>query len=784
MSYHRLLAAFILLLPLQWTHAEDDAPSSPQSIRFDEAGKTPPPERAVVIGQAGANGYASSLMGEGLPVGNGTLGAFLIGGMALERIVLNEHSLWSGNCFADGIYGPVCSGNYQTLGNLWIHLPGHEKGSNYRRSLDLSTALVTVQYDVAGVTYKRELFASYPDKVVALRLTASRPGALTGDLEWQDAHGDNVAVPKLQIPTDDFIGHDFKQKVTPAGIRTSGALHNNLRFATGFTILHQGGEVGTDGRKVIFKGVDSLTVLMAAGTDYAEDYAKHYRSGEDPSAQVEQQLKAAAAKSYDALKAAHETDYQSFFNRVRLNLGQSTAGQRSLPTGRRKRQAIKTFDPEYEALQFQFGRYLLIACSRPGSLPANLEGMWNDVNDPPLASDYHTNINVEMNYWPAEATNLSECHLPLFDLVRSQVEGWRQDTAANPREWLNPFPGAKPGGWAVRTSHNIMGLGWWKWDNTANAWYMHHFWERYQFTQDKEWLRTIAWPLMKEVAEFWLCRLKKLPDGRLAVPNGWSPEHGPTEDGVSYCQQIIWDHFTNTVEAADILGEDKAFRNQLATARDALAGPRVGSWGQLLEWLTEKKGMGELDTPQDHHRHTSHLFAVYPGRQISVATTPEWADAARVSLVARSDQGSDVTEWAFAWRTALYARLRDGDMAHHQLLRYLDRTYDNMFGWLNCFQIDGNFGITAAMAEMLVQSHAGSIDLLPALPKEWRTGMVTGLRARGGYEVDASWKDGTLDSATVKNISGHTANVTWRGKRIVVSVPPGQRQTLLLSDFH
>jgi len=210
----------------------------------------------------------------------------------------------------------------------------------------------------------------------------------------------------------------------------------------------------------------------------------------------------------------------------------------------------------------------------------------------------------------------------------------------------------------------------------------------------------------------------------------------------------------------------------------------VGSWGQLLEWLTEKKGMGELDTPQDHHRHTSHLFAVYPGRQISVATTPEWADAARVSLVARSDQGSDVTEWAFAWRTALYARLRDGDMAHHQLLRYLDRTYDNMFGWLNCFQIDGNFGITAAMAEMLVQSHAGSIDLLPALPKEWRTGMVTGLRARGGYEVDASWKDGTLDSATVKNISGHTANVTWRGKRIVVSVPPGQRQTLLLSDFH
>ncbi len=784
MTYTTFIAALLLLLPLQLTRGEGASSSSPLAIWFDQPGKSPPPEQAVIIGQAGGNGYGSPLMGEGLPVGNGRLGAFLIGGMALERLVVNEDSLWTGNCFPDGNYGPVCSGNYQTLGNLWIHLPGHEKATRYRRGLDLSMALASVQYDVEGVTYKRELFASYPDHVIVLRLTASKQGALTGDLRWQDAHGDEVSVPKLGIPTDDFLGHDFKQSVTPGGIRAAGALRNNLRFSAGITVLHDNGQVAASGRKIEFKGADSLTILIAAGTDYAEDYASRYRSGEDPSERVEQQLEAAAAKSYDSLRTAHEADYQALFNRVRLDLGDATPAQRSLPMGRRKAEASKYFDPEYEALRFQFGRYLLIACSRPGSLPANLQGMWNDVNNPPLASDYHTNINVEMNYWPAEAANLSECHLPLFDLIRSQVESWRADTAANPGDWLRHYPNAIPGGWAVHTSHNIMGVSWWRWDNTANAWYMHHFWEHYQFTQDKEWLRTVAWPLMKEVAQFWLCRLKELPDGRLVVPNGWSPEHGPTEDGVSYCQQIIWDHFSNTIEATDVLGVDKEFRDKVAAARDKLAGPRVGSWGQLLEWLTEKKGMGELDTPKDHHRHTSHLFAVYPGRQISVALTPEWAKAARTSLVARSDQGSDVTEWAFAWRTALYARLRDGDMAHRQLLCYIDRTYDNMFGWLGCFQIDGDFGVTAAMAEMLLQSHADSIDLLPALPKEWSTGSVTGLRARGGYEVDVNWKDGTLVSATIKNIRGQTADVTYKGKRITVSVKPGQQQTLPVSAFN
>jgi alpha-L-fucosidase 2 len=783
----RPITAFIFLTSLQLSHAETNTVPPAPVIRFDQPGKTPPPEKAIVIGNAGANGYSSSLMGEGLPVGNGSLGAFQIGGTALERIVLNDDSLWSGNFFTNGKYGPVWQGSYQTLGNLWIHLPGHEAATNYTRSLDLSTALASVEYQLGGVTYKREMFASFPDKIVVLRLTANKPGSLTGSMEWQDAHGAGVIAPKLPIPNEDYLGHDFKQQVDPDGIRASGALRNNMRFATGISLLHEGGNVGVDGGGIRFQGVNSLTILMTAGTDYAENFAKEYRSGEDPEKRVRERLAVSVSKPYAALLDAHLAEYQKYYNRVHLDLGLSTPSQRLLPAPRRKEAAIKVFDPEYEALQFQLGRYLLISCSRPGSLPANLQGLWNDVNNPPLASDFHSNINIEMNYWPAEVANLSECHQPFFDLVQSQVPAWRLDTEANPRDWKKPYPEAKPGGWAIHTSHNALGLGWWKWDSTANAWYMHHYWEHYAFTQDKEWLRNVAWPLMKEVAEFWLERLKKLPDGRLVVPNCWSPEHGTTEDGVSYCQQIIWGHFTDTIEAADVLGVDREFRDKLVAARDHLAGPQVGSWGQLLEWLTEKKGMGELDTQQDHHRHTSHLFGVYPGRQISLTATPDWAKAAKVSLIARSDKGSDVTEWAFAWRTALYARLGDGNMAHQQLLQYLRRTYDNMLGWLGCFQIDGNFGITAAMAEMLLQSHAGAIDLLPALPDVWRSGSVSGLRARGGFEVDISWKEGALTSAVIRNISitpQRSTTVFYRGSKIVFDLPPGKSKTVLPADFH
>ena len=842
---------------------------------FTEPGKTPPPDQAVIIGNAGDNGYSSSLLGEVLPVGNGRLGAMLLGGPSLERIVFNEDSLWSGTCFTNGKFGPVRSGNYQTLGNLWISLPESGSVTNYRRALDLSTAMVTVNYTANGVAYRRELFASAPDQVVVLRLTADQPGRLTGELEWQDAHGDTVKAPSLKIPGDDFLGHDFVLQTSSDTLLAKGALSNRLRFATGFRILHEGGQVDLAGHKIRFTHVNQLTVLAGAATDYAPSYAREYRSGRDPAATVQTQLESASLQSFAQLKERQQRDYTELFNRVSLNLGTSSPEQRRLPTPVRGRLAAKTFDPEFEALQYQFGRYLLIACSRPGGLPANLQGLWNDVNNPPLAADYHSNINLQMNYWAAEVTGLPECHLPLFDLILSQLEGWRKDTEQDFRQWKNPFPRWKPGGWAVRTSHSIMGIGWWKWDATANTWYAHHFWEHYAYTRDKAWLRQTAWPVMKEVAEFWLCRLKETPDHHLVVPNGWSPEHGPTEDGVAYCQEILWNHFNNTVEASDVLGLEKEFRDQVAQARDRLAMPKVGSWGQLLEWDTEKGSpafdveieprnaekliarfqsgkpgtvealvwgristgeqsqlvavptpkallsaplnriifgpsladepcfapwfdkvlilpilreeskrnpsflpwlnrsllvegldlaVNELDTPSDKHRHTSHLFAIFPGRQISMAQTPELAAAAKRSMIARSDLGSDVTEWAFVWRAALYARLRDGNLAHQQVLRYLDKTYPNRLGWLGCFQIDGNLGLPGVMSEMLLQSHTGDLELLPALPSVWATGSVRGLRARGNLTVKMDWEHGLLLNATLTGTPHQSVRVICQGK--------------------
>jgi alpha-L-fucosidase 2 len=693
-----------------------------------------------------------TLINEALPIGNARIGALIQGEPGSELLRLNEDSLWTGSS--------TVKGAYQLLADLAIALPDQADAADYRRDLDLSRALAHVTFTSHGVHYQREFFASHPAQVIVVHLTADKPGSYTGSISLTDAHdahttaSDGLLLAAGQLPRD------------------------GLNYETQVAIKNDGGSQQVNGNSIDFKGCDSLTLIIGAGTDYAMDFQNHYR-GEAPHAKVTQQVHAAAGRSYDSLKTEHISDFQSLFNRCTLDLGSSSDSQRALPSDERKKLASEKLDPELEALVFQYGRYLMISCSRPGALPANLQGLWNDSLTPAWDSDYHANINVQMNYWPVEVTNLAECHLPLFDLVDSQVPVWREVTATS-KDLLTPDRKLSTRGWAIRTEHNIFGQTNWKWDRTANAWYCQHYWEHYAFSLDKAFLAKIAYPVMKETCQYWEDHLKTLPDGRLVVPNGWSPEHGPVQDGVSYNQEIVWDLFNNYVQAAAVLDVDHDYAQKVKQLRNKLVTPGIGSWGQLLEWMTELHDPKnpELDTPNDHHRHTSHLFGVFPGRQISEQLTPKLAAAALVSLKARGNQG-DVREWSYAWRTALYARLQDPADAHDQVMHFIGATTPNLFGNHPPMQMDGNFGITAGIAEMLLQSHEGDVHLLPALPSDWPTGSVRGLRARGGFEISMDWSNGALTHATVHSTLGGKLQLRYADQSQALSLSPGQT-----IDFH
>jgi len=670
---------------------------------------------------------AKEWMKDAYPIGNGRMGGMIFGGVTNERIQFNELSLWTGD--------EQETGSYQAFGDVLLNFDREEPVTAYKRELNMNNAVQSVSYTMGGVHFKREYFCSFPDKVIVMRFTADQNAAHSLLIRLIDAHQGKVTAKGNQL----FV---------------NGQLENGLQYSSSLIVKGEGGSITVkeddDGGFLLdLKSVDSFTVFLSAATDYSNNRQKEWR-GETPGPIVNSSLQSASSKKYITLLNNHITDYQQLFSRVSLTFGNTASNVNALPTYQRLLAYKKAVDPQLEALIFHYGRYLLISSSRKGGLPANLQGIWNDSNTPPWRSDYHSNINIQMNYWLAEPTNLSECHFPYLDYINSMREVKKKNTQQQ-------YPGVR--GWTVKTENNIFGGESFSWNTPGSAWYMQALWEHYAFTHDTVYLRNFAYPIIKEVVEFWDDHLRRRDDGTLVAPMGWSPEHGPTEDGVSHDQQIVYDLFTNYVEAADALKIDQPYREHVLNMREHLLKPKIGSWGQLQEWETDR------DDPEDKHRHASHLFGLHPGRQFSVVETPELASAAKVSLLARGDAS---TGWSMAWKINFWARLHDGEHAYKILHNFITLVggdgvdYDEgggIYSNLLCahppFQIDGNLGYSSGVAEMLVQSQTAEIELLPALPGAWANGAVKGLRARGNFEIsEMIWKDGKIIKLSIKSLSG------------------------------
>lgn len=744
---------------------------------------------------------------QSLPVGNGSIGANIMGSVEAERITFNEKTLWRGGpntakgadyywnvnkqsahvldeirkAFAEGDQEkaamltrqnfnsevayeasgeePFRFGNFTTMGEFYVETGLNIVGmSDYKRVLSLDSAMAVVQFKKDRVAYQRTYFVSYPANVMAVRFSADKTGM------------QNLVFSYAPNPVSTG---SMKADGTHGLIYAAELYNNGMKYVVRIHAEAKGGTLTNTDGKITVKGADEVVFYITADTDYKVNFNPDFKDpktyvGVQPAETTRQWMENAVGKGYEALFREHYEDYAALFNRVKLRLNPASSVA-SLPTNQRLKNYRKG-QPDYhlEELYYQFGRYLLISSSRPGNLPANLQGIWHNGVDGPWRIDYHNNINVQMNYWPACPTNLNECMLPLVDFIRTLVKPGERTAQS--------YFGAR--GWTASISGNIFGFTSplesqdmsWNFNPMAGPWLATHIWEYYDYTRDLKFLKETGYELIKSSADFAVDYLWHKPDGTYTASPSTSPEHGPIDQGATFVHAVVREILLDAIEASKVLKVDKKERKHWEHVLANLLPYKIGRYGQLMEWSVD------IDDPKDEHRHVNHLFGLHPGHTVSPVTTPELAEAAKVVLVHRGD---GATGWSMGWKLNQWARLLDGNHAYTLFGNLLKNgTLDNLWDTHPPFQIDGNFGGTAGITEMLLQSHIGFIHLLPALPDAWKEGSVSGLCAKGNFEVDMVWEDNLLKEATVHAKSGGKCVIKYGDKALSINTKKGRSYQL------